>query len=698
MNQGAYDDLIEIKSFIEKQKIEEQLKNDSEVIVLYGVTGTGKTSIAHFLSGSEMEKFKENGVGPWKIRVKNQNQGKQIGHDLLSETDCPQIYQGDNLLVLDLPGLLDNRGWQQQVKNGYLTSLCLNKYKRMKFILVVDCNSISERGHLNLQDFLNQIKQTLGYLAYSVLDSIRIIVNKFSLDDYESPQILKEQLIVKYTNLANQVCDKAKLETQKIVQDRAEQNFQNQTQSTIRKKQTKVAVQQVIGNRIPEDIDEHYSLQKQQINDKQFQQLQDNRITSNDATIIFRYILVCNPIFGLERVSNNSNPYSDERRNELFQWVKEINQIEIRKATPTIQDNQGQFLQQHENCFQNFKMNMQIFSKNLQELVDQTIKKQENIQGHFNGVKQLIEFLDIVFQKKSYSEQIKQVRKLIDQMNALYSDIYSLKIENSFQILEFYSIYDYLFETNQIYKNLGLEVFQFEIQQIFKSLQGIKQEIPEKNSYQDHVNEKIYRKLKFSEEYSEDLKKISDETYNYCRESQDTQNKLVQEIKDKFKNKNLITDLRSMLKVTKEEILKYYRIAKQLSLFELLKRDFEIILGLQKKATKYQKFFKNDELINQKQLMKLAQWDYRQMKIYAINSNHYTNQLIKLVQNSAKLSEFIELQIENFFLNEVNLEEQKQQVLIQCHESQKFKFQDVDLSKFDEHCERLEKEQSCTIW
>ena len=35
-----------------------------------------------------------------------------------------------------------------------------------------------------------------------------------------------------------------------------------------------------------------------------------------------------------------------------------------------------------------------------------------------------------------------------------------------------------------------------------------------------------------------------------------------------------------MLKVTKEEILKYYRIAKQLSLFELLKRDFEIILRL----------------------------------------------------------------------------------------------------------------------
>lgn len=44
------------------------MEDDSEVIVLYGVTGTGKTSIAHFLSGSQIEKFRENNnKGAWKV-------------------------------------------------------------------------------------------------------------------------------------------------------------------------------------------------------------------------------------------------------------------------------------------------------------------------------------------------------------------------------------------------------------------------------------------------------------------------------------------------------------------------------------------------------------------------------------------------------------------------------------------------------
>ena len=33
-------------------------------------------------------------------------------------------------------------------------------------------------------------------------------------------------------------------------------------------------------------------------------------------------------------------------------------------------------------------------------------------------------------------------------MNNLFADINCLEIEKTFQILEFYSIYDYLFETN----------------------------------------------------------------------------------------------------------------------------------------------------------------------------------------------------------------------------------------------------------
>ena len=129
--------------------------------LFYGITDSGKTTIFHLLSECLMESVRipENINKVLKCRENCRIPNIIIGHTCNSETIFPNYITISNKLLLDLPGIEDNRSINQRIINAFTINQLLAPPCKVKIMLVMTQHSFCEaKGKLALE-FLKEAEQ-----------------------------------------------------------------------------------------------------------------------------------------------------------------------------------------------------------------------------------------------------------------------------------------------------------------------------------------------------------------------------------------------------------------------------------------------------------------------------------------------------------------------------------------------------------
>lgn len=134
--------LLKLKRLINSgiESIPHDQKHSSAIMVI-GDTGVGKTTILSFLAKRKLY-VKVHGLNT--ILDSDDNDGLKIGHDRFSETRVPTKIMIDNMVFFDCSGFKDNRGEEFEISNSFFVQRLFNIYSKIKILLIVDENSISE--------------------------------------------------------------------------------------------------------------------------------------------------------------------------------------------------------------------------------------------------------------------------------------------------------------------------------------------------------------------------------------------------------------------------------------------------------------------------------------------------------------------------------------------------------------------------
>jgi len=149
------------------------------VILLYGLSGVGKTTLSHYLMGCPLVwKIKEGVVSIYDAQNTPCDQDS-IGHSLISKTLFPYSNQiNENINLYDTPGLRDVRGWLFDMIKGKLIINILKNTEKIKFFLLVDEASFQERGADRIIESISTFQSYVGNNFSKYKDSILLGISK----------------------------------------------------------------------------------------------------------------------------------------------------------------------------------------------------------------------------------------------------------------------------------------------------------------------------------------------------------------------------------------------------------------------------------------------------------------------------------------------------------------------------------------
>ncbi|KAL4462720.1 hypothetical protein ABPG74_000550 [Tetrahymena malaccensis] len=140
--------LVKILNFLyygyEKTKIEQKRNS----LLIFGNTGSGKTSISAFLSGLDLRVVKDC-YGFYALdyaNQENQKHGKIGQNHIESETFIPNKFQNYQygIDIWDLPGNNDTRGDEIDIVNSYFMHKIIHSVAGIKFVFVIDGQSLNQ--------------------------------------------------------------------------------------------------------------------------------------------------------------------------------------------------------------------------------------------------------------------------------------------------------------------------------------------------------------------------------------------------------------------------------------------------------------------------------------------------------------------------------------------------------------------------
>ena len=138
------------------------LKDVSSLVMVMGNTGAGKSTLINYVSGCKMIEI-DNGFRK-EIHV-DATGGKppvvSIGHDGKSATFLPHIYKlpDTNLVLVDNPGFLDNRGSEVNIANAVNVVSLMSKARSVSFLLCIEFTSLTTQRGASLRDLSAAIVQ-----------------------------------------------------------------------------------------------------------------------------------------------------------------------------------------------------------------------------------------------------------------------------------------------------------------------------------------------------------------------------------------------------------------------------------------------------------------------------------------------------------------------------------------------------------
>ncbi len=171
-----------------------------KIIMILGLTGTGKSTLVNYLNDVPLECKKIR--GKWVIDLESETNylpgGFRIGHNTNSETLYLSVYSppSKDISFIDNPGFKDTRGISVEIANGYFREQITRNVTDIKFILLIKHDDLIDRG----QQFRDSVHSFSGFLGvfdeieYSfVSKSIGIVLTRV-INDGESDEEVKKFL------------------------------------------------------------------------------------------------------------------------------------------------------------------------------------------------------------------------------------------------------------------------------------------------------------------------------------------------------------------------------------------------------------------------------------------------------------------------------------------------------------------------
>lgn len=153
-----------------------------EYAICLGMTKCGKSTLINYLMGNELKLGRKTFVNMASIiKGKNNSTGPEIGTQSTSQTKdvskwaltkIPKMY------MWDTPGLSDNRGEVQDIKNAFSISGLVRSFKSVKFVFVLDYNHIVTDSTEPLINFLNYVQNLFGRKFINTFQSMAVIISK----------------------------------------------------------------------------------------------------------------------------------------------------------------------------------------------------------------------------------------------------------------------------------------------------------------------------------------------------------------------------------------------------------------------------------------------------------------------------------------------------------------------------------------
>lgn len=147
-----------------------------EVILLFGLTGAGKSTVTNYLLGCELEEGLSEAGDAILVPKAGQRVFVPMGEGIESKTLVPEAFPFGEGFLVDCPGFEENRGSEYSLCTRVLSHLVLRLASRVRVVVVLSHHSIADKA----ADF-QQLVQTLLSLfkdLKTVTPSLLFLLNK----------------------------------------------------------------------------------------------------------------------------------------------------------------------------------------------------------------------------------------------------------------------------------------------------------------------------------------------------------------------------------------------------------------------------------------------------------------------------------------------------------------------------------------
>ncbi|XP_055850800.1 uncharacterized protein LOC129915338 [Episyrphus balteatus] len=145
-----------------------------EVVLVMGNTGSGKTTLVSALVGRKLRAINQNG---YRVIVDDED---RIGTGSSSKTLIPEtmIDIKNQITYVDCAGFRDNRNLEYEISSIYFQNILMNRVKKVKFIFVINYESLKNNGNKNdFDDLFEHIGEFIKNIS-KFHDGIALVATK----------------------------------------------------------------------------------------------------------------------------------------------------------------------------------------------------------------------------------------------------------------------------------------------------------------------------------------------------------------------------------------------------------------------------------------------------------------------------------------------------------------------------------------
>jgi len=150
---------------------------NKDIVVFFGKTGAGKSTLINYLSGKQL--IVEDDDITLSEKSKKDPSAMEIGTGDSSQTTYPKSIQYDDLLLYDFPGFGDTRGLEADFLNASFTKNILEKAKSVRVVFVAGAGEIEEGRGESLKRLIKIAGDLMKESSIKDLSSLVITKGRF---------------------------------------------------------------------------------------------------------------------------------------------------------------------------------------------------------------------------------------------------------------------------------------------------------------------------------------------------------------------------------------------------------------------------------------------------------------------------------------------------------------------------------------